>query len=69
MKSRSRRLFIVLLHMVGISRNLPKIISSQFSWNVGLVGVNPQHIKANVIDISTIEGQSSPLWLMVSLTF
>ena len=55
--------------MVGISRNLPKIISSQFSWNVGLVGVNPQHIKANAIDISTIEGQSSPLWLMVSLTF
>ena len=65
MKSRSRRLFIVLLHMVGISRNLPKIISSQFSWNVGLVGVNPQHIKATVIDVSTIEGQSSPLWLMV----
>jgi len=55
MRSRSTRLFIVLLHMVGVSRNLPKITSiSQLSWNVGIVGVLPQHIISNIIDLSTV---------------
>jgi len=41
--------------MVGVSRNLPKITSiSQLSWNVGIVGVLPQHIISNIIDLSTV---------------
>lgn len=38
MRSRSSRLFIVLLHLVGVPTNLP--LNSSF-WNVGIVGVHP----------------------------
>ena len=38
MRSRSSRLFIVLLHLVGVRTNLP--LNSSF-WKVGIVGVHP----------------------------
>jgi hypothetical protein len=40
MRSRSSRLFIVLLHLVGVSTNLPRRLTN----GVGIVGVHPMAI-------------------------
>lgn len=46
---------MVLIHMVGISRNLPKITSKRLSWNVGIVGVHPQHIYSEYLDLAALQ--------------
>ena len=69
--------------MVGVSRNLPKITSKSFTWNVGIVGVHPQHILSEYIDLTALQSPPGeiidgrwhdpfidiPFWLLVSLYF
>ena len=54
MRSRSSRLFIVLLHLVGVSTNLPKHYS-QYVWN-GIVGVHPVDILSETLELHAVGG-------------
>lgn len=54
MRSRSSRLFIVLLHLVGVSTNLPKHYS-QYIWN-GIVGVHPVDILSETLELDAVGG-------------
>jgi len=61
MRSRSSRLFVVLLHLVGISKNFPQnlysnngSITSVLLWNVGIVGVNPHSILSETLNLSLL---------------
>lgn len=54
MRSRSSRLFIVLLHLVGVSTNLPKHYS-QYVWN-GIVGVHPVDILSETLELDAVGG-------------
>ena len=53
MRSRSSRLFIVLLHLVGVRTNLP--LNSSF-WKVGIVGVHPISITLDNLQLDPIGG-------------
>ena len=81
MRSRSSRLFIVLLHLVGVSTNLPRRHGS----HLGIVGVHPMAIllerlsledfedgldgllRASALDDEEDMLLAEPFWLQVSL--
>lgn len=50
--TRKSRFFVVLLHLLGVSRHLP---SSYFNgWNNGIIGVNPVSVVLESIDPTTL---------------
>lgn len=52
MRSRSRRLFVVLLHLVGVSTNLPHRTGDHRRQQIpGIVGVNPSPIVLERLDL------------------
>mmetsp|Transcript_49304 Transcript_49304/g.148439 ORF Transcript_49304/g.148439 Transcript_49304/m.148439 type:complete len:104 (+) Transcript_49304:547-858(+) len=53
MRSRSSRLFIVLLHLVGVSTNLP---TKLWDWNVGIVGAHPMAILLERLELESAGG-------------
>lgn len=53
MRSRSSRLFIVLLHLVGVSTNLP---AKLWDWNVGIVGAHPTAILLERLELESAGG-------------
>ena len=55
MRDRANRLFIVLLHLVGVSRNLPPTPWGAPSWQ-GIVGVQPMAIFLETLQLETAGG-------------
>lgn len=53
MRSRSSRLFIVLLHLVGVSTNLP---AKLWDWNVGIVGAHPMAVLLERLELESAGG-------------
>lgn len=51
MRSRSSRLFIVLLHLVGVSTNVPRRHGS----HLGIVGVNPVAILLERLELQEFD--------------
>mmetsp|Transcript_8848 Transcript_8848/g.11761 ORF Transcript_8848/g.11761 Transcript_8848/m.11761 type:complete len:743 (+) Transcript_8848:533-2761(+) len=68
MRSRSSRLFIVLLHLVGVSTNLPRPGYSYW-WNVGIVGVHPMAILFESLDLKHAGGLDGFLAQMRALGY
>jgi hypothetical protein len=61
MRSRSSRLFVVLLHLVGVSNNLP---NHPFQRTVGIVGVHPLSILLEPLELQAAGGLSELLSLL-----
>ncbi len=60
MRSRSSRLFVVLLHLVGISNNLP---NNPFK-RVGIIGVHPLSILLEPLELQAAGGLGDLLSLL-----
>lgn len=56
MRRRSSRLFLVLLHLVGVSTNLPRNSPGYSFWNVGIIGVHPMAILLESLDLRSVGG-------------
>lgn len=63
MRSRSSRLFVVLLHLVGISNNLP---NNPFKRGVGIIGVHPLSILLEPLELQAAGGLGELLALLES---
>lgn len=61
MRSRSSRLFVVLLHLVGVSNNLP---NNPFQGSVGIVGVHPLSILLEPLELQAAGGLGELLSLL-----
>ena len=61
MRSRSSRLSVVLLHLVGVSTNLPR---NPFESGVGIVGVHPLSILLEPLELQAAGGLSELLALL-----
>ena len=68
MRTRSSRLFIVLLHLVGLSTNLPKhpFLAALFpnGNGVGIVGVHPLSILLEPLELQEAGGLEELLELL-----
>ncbi len=71
MRSRSSRLFVVLLHLVGVSHypsHLPFSFSS-FESGVGIVGVHPLSILLEPLELQAAGGLSELLKLLEDIGY
>ena len=70
MRSRSSRLFVVLLHLVGVSTNFPSnpflaaLHPEKFRNGVGIVGVHPLSILLEPLELQAAGGLGELLSLL-----
>jgi len=57
MGSRSSRLFIVLVHLVGVTTNVPR--NRLYFWNVGIVGVQTVDVLMETLELGESDGLNS----------
>lgn len=55
LNTRKSRFFVVLLHLLGVSRHVPSsYLSGAGGWNNGIIGVNPLSVALETLDPSTL---------------